>query len=879
MIRKRWHYDAGAALDYHKVSDYHRAVTGEWFGKDAERLGLTEQAEWKDLEAVLGNRDPRTGESLTKFTRDGRRVALELNFNAVKDASIAAMLAGEGNQGDPLVIRCHREAVKHALSLVEKEMQVRDREDNRGDSKDNRPTGSMVAWMGTHFETRVNEDDFTPDPDLHEHVLIANLSLDSRAKNGRGAWKAIEVGDIVKKLPYYEAAYHNRMAYLLRTEGGYGIKKEGKAYGIVGIDKDTKSMFSRRRATIEAFRKEKEEEQDRKFTDKEADQFGAETRLGKTHLSDAELNGVWVGKLTAEQRQELASLKGRPSSGMDARTAATFAVEHEFHKASVVRQDKLYETALRHGMGWVTEDEIRGEFKRQGVLFVGGEATTAELDRQESVIKSFARDGKGSKRPAVPAVLDVATLIGDRGGPKVKLTDEQENALKALVLSRDAVNMVDAGQGTGKTTLLEHFGQVLASRGVKATWLGTTHTSVDQLTDKGLPATTLASFLASEQAKKNAAGSRIILDEASMLSHRDAYRLFDYARQSGCRIDLVGDVKQYRSPVAGTPMTLLTRFAGIESITMKKTMRQSGKLKIAMEAIRDDDVLKGHDVLSELGMVHEMPLVELVQKAADLYLDWTKNGESVPVISPTHAQADELAEKIRDGLKARGDLKGKDHEVRKLTNLNWSPAQLKHARENGAEGVVLLPYGAYAEEKQSLAKGDRVRTTMGGTSTTGKRIRAGRKFTVEGFTRDGGVRLSGGVIMPKSYGGLVQDYVGTGQNAQGMTAKRAIVVYGTPSLVATRMEGFYVPVSRVRKEVAVLTDSNKELREAIQRIEHKKTATELLAGLKRQKPPLRQRGLKLLSFLRRQAYFLSVHDRDGGHERSKRNEREVSYGR
>ena len=58
--------------------------------------------------------------------------------------------------------------------------------------------------------------------------------------------------------------------------------------------------------------------------------------------------------------------------------------------------------------------------------------------------------------------------------------------------------------------------------------------------------------------------------------------------------------------------------------------------------------------------------------------------------------------------------------------------------------------------------------------------------------------LSNGWVVDKDWGGLAQDYVRTGQGSQGMTADRAIVVYGTPSLVATREEGFYVPVSRVK---------------------------------------------------------------------------------
>jgi hypothetical protein len=190
---------------------------------------------------------------------------------------------------------------------------------------------------------------------------------------------------------------------------------------------------------------------------------------------------------------------------------------------------------------------------------------------------------------------------------------------------------------------------------------------------------------------------------------------------------------------------LIGRFTGIEPITMKKTMRQQGRLKEAMEAIREGQVLKGHDMLCELGHVHELPLDQLTQTTADLYLQWSAKGEHVPVISPTHAQADEIASKIREGLRERGDLKGKDHTVRRLVELGWSPAQLKEAREQGAEGVVLTYCAAYREETQTLAVGDLVRTTMGGKTKDGKhRLCNGTRYRIKGFTKKGDPILNNG---------------------------------------------------------------------------------------------------------------------------------------
>jgi hypothetical protein len=137
------------------------------------------------------------------------------------------------------------------------------------------------------------------------------------------------------------------------------------------------------------------------------------------------------------------------------------------------------------------------------------------------------------------------------------------------------------------------------------------------------------------------------------------------------------------------------------------------------------------------------------------------------------------------------------------------------------------------------------------------------------------------VVVDKGWGGLAQRYVSTGQGAQGITADpRAIVVYGTPSLVATRQEGFYVPVSRVRKEVAVLTDNVAALREAIQRQDTRTHATDLFEARRRPKPTQRQRLKKHLAFIRRIGSFTRTHEpRQPGPGLPPSPDREMGYGR
>ncbi len=87
-------------------------------------------------------------------------------------------------------------------------------------------------------------------------------------------------------------------------------------------------------------------------------------------------------------------------------------------------------------------------------------------------------------------------------------------------------------------------------------------------------------------------------------------------------------------------------------------------------------------------------------------------------------------------------------------------------------------------------------------------------------------------------------------------------------------------MSRVRKEVAVLTDSNAALREAIQRQESRKFALELMHPLKRGKASLRQRLGKHFAYVRRlAAYAWTQERRQGDRQKAPIREKDIGYAR
>ncbi|HEY7330671.1 MAG TPA: MobF family relaxase [Gemmataceae bacterium] len=880
----------------------------EWLGKGAAKLGLSGRPDNEHFKRLIHGLDPHTGKQLTAKLIEDRIPGWDVTASVPKGVTTAL------ERGDTRVQGVIRWAMRKAFDDIEQSATTRVR---KGGKYEDRITGNLAAYAVEHPETRPTKEDGRGDWDRHWHLVVFNLTHDAVEDQ----WKAVKFRPIMDLRKYFS---HRFDMYLSRglTELGYDIetkfktdRKGGRRYyswDIKGIPQSVLTKFSRRSAEVD--KAERDALQEIKDRDPNApdelspvarDKLGATSRMHKRDdLTLEDYRAYWNSRITPEEGQAIADTIKRAQQGKNAKPAntvdkaAAFAMEHWFYRKSVL-QEKLkevtgmYITAMERCMGAALPGELDREFQKQGVISdretlpiwnADKEVTSAANYKRESSMTGFAREGRGKERPVVAQPKDVRQRIGASAGQHgaIRLTDEQQAAIRALVGSRDTVNVVDAGQGTGKTTMLEQFGKILSRYEIGTTWLGTTHTAVRELTARGLPAQTVAAFLNSQKEQRQAAGTRIIVDETSLLSHHDAFRLCTFAQDHHCRIDFVGDSKQYKSPAAGDTMRLLTsRFTGVVPITMKKTMRQQGQLKEAMEAIRDDKVLKGHDMLSALGCVRELPLDRLTKQAADLYLQWTAEGDPVPVISPTHAQAHEIAAYIRQGLRERGDLKGEDHVIRRLVDLKWSPPQLTEAKEQGAEGMVLTRNAAYAEETQALAVGDLVRTTMGGKTKDGKhRIYNGQRYSIKGFTKDGDPILSNGWVVDKDWGGLVQRYVGTGQGAQGITEKRAIVVYGTPSLVATRQEGFYVPCSRVSKELAVLTDSNAELRKAIQRQESRTSAMELMHRRQGRRSPWRQRLGKHFAYLRRLAAFARTHERrPDDRQRRPTSEREMGYGR
>jgi conjugative relaxase-like TrwC/TraI family protein len=828
---------SAAAKAYYRQSDYYATTPGEWLGSGAKRLGLDDRTSPEQFDSLADNLDPRTGKSLTTYTRDKRRVGLDMTFNSTKSVGIARELAGPENAGDPRIEEAHREAVAYTVGLIEKDMQARVRVGGR---TDNRTTGNLVAYRVTHRDTRISADDGKPDPSLHDHCFIFNATYDPVERK----WKAAEIGQIKHDAPFYEAIYHNRLASNLRTLG-YGIRREGKAFEVAGISRDLIQKFSRRTAYIESVAGKLGIK-----NPKSKDKLGATTRLGKAKELADDLNAYYVSRLTDKEREQLADLEGKKSYASNERDAVAYAIGHEFERKSVVEERKLYETALRHGIGSVTPDGVMAESHRQGVLLKDGEATTRAVLAEESRIIALAREGRGTMRPLRDSYPEPDTDT---------LSPEQQALCRHVWESPDRVILVRGAAGTGKTTAMR---SAIAGIDRPVTVLApSAEASRGVLRREGfMDADTVASFLQSEERQQRARNGVIWVDEAGLMPVKDLSRLTEIARQQNARLVLQGDPKQHKSPARhGNMFGVLQEYAGLPVAELRDIKRQRGQYKQAVALIEKGEFVKAHDMLDDLGYIRQ------VESDKDLVADYMaglKAGKSMLVVAPTHAEGDAITAEIRAALKKEGKLKD-EHVVEKLVPLAWTEAERGDLeRYDGTEvfrfhrncgpiraGQVVavtdwkLEYPAlrassfavYSRASIGLAVGDHIRITAAGKTLDGKhRLDNGSHYRVRGFDAEGNITLDNGWVLGKGFGFLDHSYVSTSHAAQGKTVDRVLIAMGSESMPAINAEQFYVSASRGRESARIYTDlSSEKLREQIQRSDTRKSATELMQPRKK----------------------------------------------
>jgi hypothetical protein len=479
-------------------------------------------------------------------------------------------------------------------------------------------------------------------------------------------------------------------------------------------------------------------------------------------------------------------------------------------------------------------------------------ATTEELQREEDYIASVAARGRGAVAPVgVSEGLDRTLADGK------SLNDGQWEAARGLLGSSDRVGLVEGPAGAGKSSLLGKFDEGVKRAGESVTYLGTTAASVEVLRKDSFDANTLARFLVDEKLQKAARGGRVVIDESSMLGHKDAVRLFKLAEKLDLKPVFVGDPMQHGSVPRGSFLHVLKHYGCIQPQRLTEILRQERPdYRAAAKLLSEGETLEGFDALDRMEWVQEMPGdEERYRQVAAEYRQALDDKKTILVVSPTHVEAARITAAIRGELRRAGRLGAEEHAFTRLVAVDSSEAERAQATtyrpgeviqfhqnakgfRKGQRLVVTDPaavpvaeagkFSLYRPAAISLAAGDVIRFTGTVKTADGDHtLRNGASHRVAGFTPGGNIRLDNGWLVEKDAGHFRHGFVETSFGSQGRTVQRAILAMSSASLPAVNQEQLYVSASRARERLTLFTDDKEAVRRAVQRSSRKLAALDI----------------------------------------------------
>ena len=874
--------------------DYYvgQEVAGQWHGRGAEILGLGKgnEATKEQFSRLLNGQHPTTGKNLMQRVRKDRRPGMDLTFSVPKSVSLAWAI-----NKDEKILDALRETVRETMKRdVEPLMQRRVRTGKHASTRQKTATGKMIYADFLHKTSRPVKG--SADPHLHIHAFVINWT----EQNGKHYAAELEeiVRQRPSLQAKFEARLARRLQKELRYDVQHvRFRQSGRmktGWEIKGVERSTIEKFSQRTAQVEehalkngvtdsaAKGKLGKVTREKKDTGKSVDTLREEWR---SRLSDAE-------RLAFERLQNRKAVSRGESEQETAKQSVKYALEHHLYRASTAERHQIVGTALEHGLT-LNPEAIEKTVSEMGLiernLEVEGTTrqllTTQEVLTAEKQMIDFARDGRGTRKA-------IGTF--EREFDRTWLNDEQKEAVNHVLQSRDTVMAITGGAGTGKSSLMQEAVDAVRENGKQVFTFAPSTGAKEVLEEKGFEnAKTVEHLIRNTKLHPDLENQVIWIDEAGLLDVRSMNEVFSIAKEQNCRVVLSGDTRQHSSPRRGEAMRLLENEAGLNIARVEAIQRQKGKYRKAVELIsRGHEVinqktgktglLAGFDMLDSMGKIKEIASENRHVQLAETYLQSTGKNNSTLIVAPTHAEARKVTEEIRSQLRNEGKLPVEESEFVQLKSLNLSEAEkgnsVTYADQTGlvvqfhqnikggfkkGERYQVVAGNGYAVQLQSLtnkrsavlpldhadrfevysqnelkiAAGDKVRFSLGGTTTDGKgRITNGRLDEVKGFDTAGNIVLKNGKVVSKDYGHMDLGYVITSHASQGKDRKLAIAAMGSSSLPAINAKQFYVTVSRGSEDVAIYVDDKAKVRRSIERSGNQLSATELASHAESEKP-------------------------------------------
>jgi conjugative relaxase-like TrwC/TraI family protein len=650
------YYDAQVAAG---VEDYYAGrgeSPGRWRGAGIRALGLSpgDRVDRAGFMAVMQGRRPVDGSVLRPVGARSTVAGFDLTFSAPKSVSVLFAVA-DGDVASA-ALDAHELAVVAALEYLEREACWT----RRGHDGVERVRGA--GFVAASYRHRMSR---SSDPQLHTHVVVANMTLaDGRftALDAHAIYEHKSAGGTVYRAVLREEL-RRRLPWVKWRTAGRGL------FEIDGIPEPVLRHFSQRRVEIE--------EQalalvgaDGELSRERMQGIALATRRAKQYVFDG---GSWREQARARAsehgfgaRELLAVTKRRPQPRQDPDASAvsgrlsgpsglterhnTFARRHAlaelggtFEQGVAIEQLERVTDAYLTSAGVV---EVCGKDERR--------YTTADLLAHEAELIGSAVRRRTERCGVVSASLVDEVIV--RSTPA--LNDGQTAAVRTITSRGRGVDAVEALAGTGKTTMIGALAACYQQAGWSVIGAAPTGRAARELRDTaGIEATTIHSLLL-ELNRSGGFDQRtlLVLDEAAMTPTRHASLLLAHAERAGSKVIAVGDSGQLGPVQAGGWLAAINQT--IKGPSLRQVLRQHERAEqLALEALHDGDPDTYLDHKRPETTVHATELDAILELVGQWETAQRQHGiEQVAMIARDNLTRERLNRAARARLKQEGLL-------------------------------------------------------------------------------------------------------------------------------------------------------------------------------------------------------------------------------
>lgn len=638
---------AAGAEDYYLGSG---EAPGYWIGAGVAGVGLVEggRVDEQAFMDLLDGVHPVSGARLAAAGE--RRVSgFDLTFSAPKSVSLLWALSAE-QEIRGLVADAHRAAIADAVGYLEADA-LRARRGHNGINPV--AVDGMVAAAFGHRTSRAG------DPQLHTHVVVANLVRDGHlrwsAPDSRAVYRHARTAGFI-----YQSSLRARLTRSLGVEWGPVRNGHGD---LAGVERPTLELFSSRRADIESVLSE------RGLTTANAARIATlDTRPAKADQESGQgLFQRWQN-IAAERGVALDGLIGpgrapQLPAGIEWRICGPGGVTAQ--ASSFDRRDLLRGLAEAHPDG-ATRHELEAAatriIGREGVVEltpagVDGPQrrwTTVELLAAEAELVRCAEQagerGEGVARP---------DAIADALAERPVLSDEQADLIRGVCESRAGIVCVIGKAGTGKTFALDAARAAWNNSGVPVVGASLSARAAAELqAGSAIPSGTLAGLLGDlgRPESRPRPGSVVVVDEAGMVGTRQLHQLVRAAGLHHWKLVLVGDFRQLPEIDAGGSFARLTSRCPTWTLTHNRRQAQRWE-RDALDQLRDGQPQTAVAAYHTHGRITIAPTAPQLIDA--MIADWQAaraDGRSVAMLAVRRYQVDQLNHGAQAARIARGEL-------------------------------------------------------------------------------------------------------------------------------------------------------------------------------------------------------------------------------